>query len=306
MSFLSLVPRDNMYLTWNVNPITLHVLADDGVDFTPDVNIVVNDLNKGKKHFLNASGDGDSFKVNVWVNDSDTMTYNKYFNPSYQPDGSYIDHFTYESDLKARDMLDWVIRNMKVVLITTDAFDVEDGEYIITGNPSRKQEHRKGSIWELEFTKYTGVSTIGYKAQTSGSDAAIKAYNKVKAKKAKEAAKKKAQAAAKQTNYYKLSKCNVSVLVYSKTKKNVACVKYLQNILKYHGEFTAKVDGWFDTATANAVKAFQKKYNKAKKKSKTTTKKVNGKTVSTLLPETGKVDAATRNAIVRTGKRYGL
>ena len=52
-------------------PMRLKVAYDDGVKFTPDVKIQVNDLNKGKKQFLNLSGTGDKFKITVLVHNKE-------------------------------------------------------------------------------------------------------------------------------------------------------------------------------------------------------------------------------------------
>ena len=104
-----------------------------------------------------------------------------------------------------------------------------------------------------------------------------KKYDAKKAK-AKSTAKTKLTA---QTNLKK--KCKASNLKYSKEKKVVTCVKYMQQILNKLGIYNTKkykIDGWYGNATKTAVKSFQKKYHTKYK-----------------LKQTGNVDNATFKAL---------
>ena len=115
------------------------------------------------------------------------------------------------------------------------------------------------------------------------------------------------------TKNAKLRKCNYKTLVYSKKKKVVKCVKYMQEVL-YKKKYLKKkqVDGWFGKETKEAVKKFQKAYNKKQKKTvksaankvaqavaKTVSKETGTKTkaMNKLLPTDGKVDKATWKAL---------
>ena len=95
----------------------------------------------------------------------------------------------------------------------------------------------------------------------------------------KKATSKKTNTSASTTNS-KFKKCSVNVLKYSKTKKTVTCVKYMQKLLKKRGFYTGVIDGWYGPLTVKAVKAFQKKYKS----------KYN-------LTVNGKVDTKTKNGI---------
>lgn len=284
--FLSICPRDSKYLDWNVVPVTLKVVQDSGVDVSPDVNIQVNDLASGDKHFQNNSGKGDIFKVDVLIKSTDRMNVDKTIK-----EGSTIKNVdigsetlanitwstenTYYDNIPIGEMLNYWIKNMIPLNVVTRAIDVPNGLYIVKDNSSRKQSHEKSSIWNLEFIKFEQFTYTAFSKTVSGVTTALKNYEKAKAK-----AKKK-QAQAKLTTAQKLKKCGNSKLVYSKKKKVVTCVKYLQEILNKKGcKPNLKKDGWFGKDTTNAVKDFQKK-NK-----------------SYGLKQTGKVDQNTFNCLI--------
>ena len=285
-NFLTVVPKDKKYLDYMVDPIRLNVISNDGVNYTPDLNIKVNDLNNGKKYFLNNSGDGDKFKNNVIFKSDEkslVMDFLGYAGVKYSAKtGEVVERFDPQwnyrgTKLPVITMLDYWMRNMTVFIVTTRAMDIPNGEYIITGNPSRKQTYESSTVWELEFTRYTGVTAIGFKAVTNSADKAVKKYNANKKKSNKTTKAKKAS-----SSNNKFSKCKLSVLVYSKKQKKVDCVKQLQTILKKQKFYNSTIDGWYYTKTAEAVKQFQKKYKS----------KYN-------LSVTGKVDKKTFNALCK-------
>lgn len=290
-NFLTIVPRDKTYMEYTIGPIRLNVIQDDGVHYNPDIDIKVNDLNKGKKYFLNASGEGDSFKVNVIIKKSDSfqgkievkeeMQYGKSSSGLYGWYGGGTK--TTFKKISVLDALDYWIRNMTVFMVTTRALDIPNGEYIITSNSSRKQTYEGTTIWELEFTKYTGAVTIGWSFNDTNAKSAVANYNKQKkanAAKAKAAVKTKVKQ--QSSIQKKLSKCKLCSIKYSKKKKTCICTLYMQHILKKKGYYNSSLDGWFGSETTKAVKKFQNAYKK----------KYN-------LKKTGKVDSKTKSALCK-------
>lgn len=297
MAFINLIPRDKSYTdsehTYRIDDaIPLRVVKDDGVDMTPDVNIKVTDLSKGQKQFVNASGKGDRYNITILVHEDDTFTgtWTKWFNPSYGPGpgGKIIvtDHFDYPTSLKVVDLLDWIIRKMLVVTLTSDnnVALIPNGAYIITDNPHRVQNYKNGySLWELEFTKYTGAVASKYNEVTTAATKAIKAYNKKKSAKTTKKSNTTTKAKQSSTLNSQLKKCKVSQMKYSKTKKVTSCVKTLQKYLNKKGKGNLIVDGWYGDATLKAVKKFQTDFKKKYKLNK----------------PNGKMDSKTLNAMVK-------
>lgn len=278
-SFLDIVPREKTYLEYSINSVPLEVLTSQGVTYTPDIDIKVTNLSKGQKHLLNLSGDGDKFKINVIIKNDDTITGAKGITEYYYR-GELLRYAHSVQKFRVIDVLDYWIRNMTVLMVHTRAVDIPDGEYIITENSNRKQTFEDYTIWELEFTKYTGVYMLKYNFDNTKANKAISDYNASKKKTTSTTKKETVKKA--ETTASKLKKCNVNVMKYSKTKKIVACVKYMQEILKKKGFYTGVVDGWFGPLTTTAVKKFQQKY-KTKYK----------------LSVNGKVDKKTLDAICK-------
>jgi len=299
MAFINLIPRDKSYTdskhTYRIdNAIPLRVVMDDNVEMTPDVNIKVTDLSKGQKQFVNASGKGDRYNITILVHDDDTFvgTWTSRFKPSLSqrgPNGAavWVDHFDYPTTLNVVDLLDWIIRSMLVVTLTSDNNEalIPNGAYIITKNPHRTQNYKNGySLWELEFTKYTDVVESKYVKTSKGATKAINAYNKKQQKKKNGTTKKNSTTKAKQSASLnsQLKKCKVSQMKYSKTKKVTSCVKTLQKYLNKKGKGNLAVDGWYGNATKKAVKKFQTDFKKKYK-----------------LTANGKMDTKTLNAMVK-------
>lgn len=231
MSFLSVMPNG----TGKYYP--LRVIQGD-IDVIPDVKLNVTDLNRGNnnilyKQFFNNGFGGITFKVSIKIKRDDRW--------DTQPVINVIGG--------------WV-SNSTILKVATDAIDVPNGTYIITKNPSRKQSYNDSTTWELEFTTYTALNIHRYANDNSSVLAALSKAKKDEASKKKKAAKNAYQ--------LKLSKCDRKVLVYSKKKKSVKCVKYLQKLLQLNGFYLKyKVDGWYGKDTKNAVKQYQSK-NKGK------------------------------------------
>lgn len=279
MGFFNICPRDKKYLNYSVGSIPLRVIRDNGIDMSPAVNIKVSNLNGDAKHFTNSSHKGGTFKIEVLIHRKDTLKgryHHEYTAPSLKniinktgksiKNNPYIVDLNkkividYTKDLPITTVLDYIIRNMTPVLVTTSAIDIPNGTYIITSNSSRKQTYKDTTIWELEFTTYSALNLYKYKNNNS---AILKAIKKMKG-------------SGNSTNKKKLKKCNYKTLKYSKKKKTVKCVKYLQKILKSYKFYSGKIDGWFGKETVKAVKKFQKK-KKLKK-----TGKINKKTFKAL------------------------
>ena len=277
--FLTISPRDNTYLEYNVNPITLRVVQDSGVDLSPDVDIQVNDLASGRKHFQNNSGKGDKFKVDVIIKEDDGVTGEKTVVETQMWEdvdiGSGLmniiwnENKHYSSSWSVISVLDSWIKDMTPLNVVTRALDVPNGLYIITGNSSRKQTHSKRTVWSLEFTKFETFVHSSFSATNTGVTKALKNYNNALAKKkkaAEEKKKKEALAKKKKTAAYKFAtKCDWKKVKYTKKKKVSECVKYLQQILNNKNGCKLTKDGWYGDTTKAQVKKFQtnnkKKYN---------------------------------------------
>ena len=75
MAFINITPVDEAFVETNINSIELGVVQGNGIETTPDIDIKVTNLNGGKKHFTNNSGEGDKFKIKVLINQEETVTY---------------------------------------------------------------------------------------------------------------------------------------------------------------------------------------------------------------------------------------
>lgn len=296
MGYFNIMPRNN-YIQSNNEPIPLKVITDDGINLTPGFKINVTELNNGYKNFVSNSDKGNTFKVKIILKKSDVFN-------------CKINGTSFNT---VRDVLDYIIKNSMPVMIQTEALDVPTRDmYIITSNPSRVQTKKNDTIWELEFHTYSALNLFKYQNNNS---AVLNAIKKAKAKQ-----KKSTKSAS--VKYAKLASCNYKVLVYSKKKKVVNCVKYLQEVLKRNKVYTGKIDGWYGPETLKAVKKYQQNYNKkykvtnivqsnsggifnvsagklvTGKKNKTTVKTKTAK-ISKRLSVTGKVDKATWTALYK-------
>ena len=258
MSFLTIIPRDKQYLKYSLQKIPLKIIQNNGVEVIPDVNISVKDLNEGKKQYLNHSSKINTFKVSVIINKDETVEGVK---------GNSHKKWT------VLKLLDGWIRDMTVLMITTQAIDVPDGNYIISKNNSRKQEFTQYTIWNLEFTSYVGVNIGKLKLYNAKTKKAIKKYNQIKER---------------NRDNNKFKKCKLKKM---KRKKSNNCCYILNKKLASKGFIKAKT--WksmkkkkthkkFSKTTTKALKKFQKKYKKKYK-----------------LKKTGKMDKATFNALLK-------
>jgi len=257
--FLTVCPRDGTYMGANMGPVSLSIVQDDGVDFVPDIDIVVNDLASGVKHFQNNNGKGDKFTVSCVFKEDMQVSLRVPNEETIGPGWDMVEYTLME-------VVDYWIRNMTPLNVVTEAVDIEDGLYIITNNSSRKQTHKGVSIWSLEFTRYETFTYTAFQGSSSGVDKAIKNYNAAleKAKKKKEAdKKKKAEAKKKTTATYKFAhECDYKKCKYTKKKTVVKCVKYLQAMLNKRNGCKLAKDGWYGDSTKKEVKKYQEKHKK--------------------------------------------
>ena len=258
-------------------PIVLRVIQDSGIKVTPQIDIVTTNLKHYKnnvkyKNFFNNGNAGIVFNIDI-IEHRHNNTIST----------SFIDEPIY--NITESETLNWVnywYANMIPLYVVTDAIDIPNGVYLITDNSSRKQEFKDYTVWSLEFTTFTGLSTKKYVNNNSKILDVIQKYKD--SKKKTTSTNKNKKASSNSTVKTKLSKCKLTQLKYTgKKQTNVQCVKYLQEILYKSGYLTKKqIDGWYGNKTLNAVKKWQKKY-KTKYK----------------LKVTGKMDSATLKAMCK-------
>ena len=259
-------------------PLKLRVVRDEKIKVTPDDNVHITDLKRGKdnilyKQFLNSGDGGITFKISVIIHREDRWNLSLFSNT-----GQY-----WEIDRPlVTDVLKRFYNEMMVLSIVTDFIDVPNGNYIITKNPSRTQTLDDYTVWELEFTTYRAINTVKYANNNSAVTNAIAKAKKANATKTTTTAKKTTKSSS--SNNTKLAKCKLTQLKYTGKKvTNVACVKLMQTVLYKKGYLTKRqIDGWYGPKTMNAVKKFQTKYKK----------KYN-------LKATGKMDKNTLNAMCK-------
>ena len=271
MSFFNIVPRDKEYLGYTINSIPLTVIQDDEIEVKPNINIKTNELNDGYVQFYDSGSRGEVFNISIIMHKNDTIDgvkgetnitpYWKYNKENTKPFEAVSVKQAHTGKVKLIDLLDYIIRGMIPVMIVTDAIDIPNNQlYYITENDSRKQSHREYTKWELTFQTYDPLKLIKFKNNNRNVLNAIKRAKAAHKKAAHKKAKSKKTNTSVSTTNRKFIKCSSSVLKYSKTKKVVPCVKYMQKLLKKRGFYTGVIDGWYGPLTVNAVKKFQKKY----------------------------------------------
>ena len=314
MVFLSICPRDKKYLEYAVGDIPLRVVLDDGAEINPDVKVNVTDLNKGYKHFKIDSGKGNELKVTVMIHRNDKITGRDTTNldsggelidnlidvdgvleklahnddegnlSTTDPEDAFgvsnivtVENTNVYRDLDVYTMLNYFYRHgIPLMLKAKDLRIYSSSLWLITGNKSRKYERGGWSYWDLTFTKYDAVKYATFTKVNKGIQKALKKSKSKKSSKVSAATKLRKQ----------LKKCKPKVLVYSKKKKTVGCVKTLQKYLNERIGSNLKADGWFGKETTKAVKKYQEKFSK-----------------SYGLKPTGKVNQATYNVMIGKGKK---
>ena len=330
--FMSLLPRNNLYLKKMVESIPLRVVKADGVEYSPNIKFTGTDLNNGNRLFHNNSGNADSFKVTVMLSINDTFSgqsYRTIIRNGVKTEGYvpferevyywYNEDSTHELEgyVSTMQVLDYFIRQGEPFYIHTRAIGIpNDVLWLCTKQDKRKQTNdvffnreklKEGYVlWDLTFTKYKQLVSSFFRNDDTLVNKAIQQYNKKKEEKANA---KKTTAKAKTTDRQKLAKCDYKKLVYSKKKKTTNCIKLMQSVLYTEGCLKGKkaeqLDGWYGDKTKQAVKAYQKKY--AKRDSLKQTGKVDKKTFNSLCGQVGATKTiGSKNAnkvIVTEGKQ---
>lgn len=286
--FMTITPRNKTYIGFNAGGMNIRIIQDDGIEYNPHIKFSEVEMENGVKRFFNNSGKSDSFTVTCIFDSTETIKLTKeyvgytslfedeeiisaerwkdtvfellFFGERSDGETSAI----YSVDVPVIEVLDAFIRRGEVFYITTRAIGIDSKElWKITENKERTQSYDdKYTVWSLTFSKSVSYTYATFKENSAGVSNAIKKYEKKK--------KAKADAKKKKTAKYKLQhECKASNLKYSKKKKVVTCVKYMQQIL-INKKFLKKSqkDGWYGKTTKNALKQFQKKY-KEKYKCKT-------------------------------------
>ena len=265
MSFFKVISRELLDRYNHVFYLGLKV-EQGSIDIKPQYEINRTALNNnnemyGTYRFLNKGYRGIIFTIDVVIKKAERWEAGTYWNNTKN---DWDENRPYVATLLQK----W-IRNLVPLYVVTDAINIPNGNYLITDNSKIKQDFTDYSVWTLEFTTYTK-----YDAFVSKSSKSI-----INAK--KNATKSNNNSSKKNTTASNLLKCNLNTLVYSKNKKVVTCVKYMQTILYNKGFLTkSQIDGWYGNVTANAVKKFQQKYQK-----------------TCNLKVTGKMDKATLNCM---------
>jgi len=260
--FFMISNKELTYADGSLYIIRLIVVQDTGIEVKPLYNIKYEKMNNtssddAPSHFHNGGYQGVKFTIDVMLRENHTLNRAVYYNNK-----------TKKTAPKLRYILHRWIKFMMPVDVVSEAVEIPNGTYIMT-NSTRKQSYKDYGVWSLEFVTYNKAKIWKF----INGNRLITTTSKTTAK----------TTTSKSSYNTTLSKCALNTLVYSKTKKVVKCVSYMQTVLYKKGFLTkAQVDGWFGPVTANAVKKFQTKYAKTYN-----------------LKATGKVDKNTLNAMCR-------
>lgn len=265
--FLTIAPRDHLYVNYNTDALRLRVIRDKGVEVTPDIDLKVNKFSGGGNQIINNSNPNYKFKIDVLIKPTDKVNAWQYqkvtgdvknaINMTVTDleflDTSTEDHILNEKEIRVTKVLDYWMQNCIVLNVVTDAIDIQDDTYIITGNNTRKQVYDDSTVWTIEFTKFQGFNNLVFKGNTEQIDKALGKNTKTAEQKAKEV----------KSLRDKFKKCDYHKIKYSKTKKTSECVKYMQKLLIHYkvlDDVPANRNGWFNTTVQKALKKFQKRY----------------------------------------------
>lgn len=228
----------------------LHVIQSKGVDASRDFDVKITDLNTNAsnikfKHFHNTGDGGVTFKVDVVIDPSESWGYGK----QGQADFVYYG-VKYPARARVIVWLNFWFTNMTPLYVVSDAIDVPNGQYVLSGNPKRLQDWKHYTQWQLEFTAYNPITMKQYGALES-----LSKYTG-----------KTVPATAKNTN---LANCDLANFKYRKKLEDTTqCNRWLREKLYQLGflpyeEYTkAGESGWYNAAVMGAIKKFQSKYQK--------------------------------------------
>lgn len=226
----------------NINhALPLRVIQSKGVEVRPDVDINVNDLNSDfntkYKQFYRSGDGGIKFKVDVIIHKNDVWGYGE------ETPGDYIfEGKVYSAGMRVVTWLHYWYSRLRPVYVVSDAIDVPNGVYVITDNPTRKQDFRDYTVWSLEFTTYNPLTTYKWKIVESEPKQTTKSSS---------------------STMVALKDCAPHIFISLNEKKTGQCNRTMQQKLCDLGYLKqSQVTGWYDAETMNAVKQFQRDMNK--------------------------------------------
>ena len=231
--------------------LPLHIIRSSGVDAKRDFDVKVTDLSTDKhnvkyKHFHNTGDGGITFKVEVIINPNESWGYGK------QGQADFV-YYGVKYPARARILvwLNFWFTNMTPLYVVSDAIDIPNGEYILSGTPKRLQNLDHYTKWQLEFIEYHSISTHKWQPLQS-----LSKYTGTTV-----------PATAKNTN---LADCDLTNFKYRREfdpNYTTKCNRWLRDKL-YQLGFLSYEDynsgtgqsGWYGPAVLGAIKQFQKKY----------------------------------------------
>ena len=228
--------------------LPLHIVRSSGVDAKRDFDVKVTDLSTDKhnvkyKHFHNTGDGGITFKVEVIINPNESWGYGSKGQKEFVYHG-----VKYPARARILVWLNFWFTNMTPLYVVSDAFDVPNGQYILSGTPKRLQNMDHYTKWQLEFTEYHEITNWKWGATQSLS----KYTGKI------------VPATAKNTN---LANCDLSNFKYRKKLEDTTqCNRWLRQKLYQLGflsyeEYTKQGEsGWYNKPVMDAIVVFQRKY----------------------------------------------
>ena len=231
--------------------LPLRIIRSSGVDAKRDFDVKITDLSTDKhnvkyKHFHNTGDGGITFKVEVIINPNESWGYGSKGQKEFVYHG-----VRYPARARILVWLNFWFTNMTPLYVVSDAFDVPNGQYILSGTPKRLQNMDHYTKWQLEFTEYHKITTWKWDASQS-----LSKYTG-----------KTVPATAKNTN---LANCDLTNFKYRREfdpNYTTKCNRWLRDKL-YQLGFLSYEDynsgtgqsGWYGPAVLGAIKQFQKKY----------------------------------------------
>ena len=237
--------RNQLYLINNALP--LNIIQNKGIEVEKDFKINITDLNTNQenikfKHFHNTGNGGVTFKIDVIIDKAESWGYGKQGQANFVYKG-----VKYPARARISVWLEYWYIHMTPLYIVSEAIDVPNGTYIISNNPTRKQDFKQHTVWTLEFTTFNPLNLYKWGASQSLSKHTGKTVSAA-------------------TKNSRLANCELKLFVYSPNKRQGAttqATRWLQEKL-YQLGFMDKLltTGWYNDEVMEAVKKFQFKYQK--------------------------------------------
>lgn len=228
--------------------LPLRIIRSSGVDTKRDFDLKITDLSTDKhnvkyKHFHNTGDGGVTFKVEVIINPNESWGYGAKGQKEFVYHG-----VRYPARARVMVWLNFWFTNMTPLYVVSDAFDIPNGQYILSGTPKRLQSMDHYTKWSLEFTEYNEITIHKWQASQS-----LSKYTG-----------KTVPAAAKNTN---LANCDLANFKYRKVLEDTTqCNRWLREKLYQLGflsyeEYTKPGEsGWYNKPVMDAIVVFQRKY----------------------------------------------